>query len=315
LKCLERDPNRRYGGAGAVAAELRRFLRGEAIRARPLSRFARLWRWAKRKPALATAAALAGLVMVAGPVAALMINSQRRELDGRVQELDKLVIGQQEANRALRGKNAELQQTLESLEEMRPGVEENVLEWRRALIAAVVDRHYDAAARALAGNDLDLDSRAQIHLGLGMMLAAIPRVDEAVEHLSTAKDALEKLASEYSNDKRILAALADCCEQLAEVSRAAGRDEPAGEAAARAVEIRQRLAGARPSDAAAQVDVLASHYLLPVAGESLAAIPAASQRVIDEWPSDAAGIYQAACRLTLRTPLLNAAPVEARPSP
>ena len=41
LKCLERDPNRRYGGAGVVAAELRRFLAGEPIQARPLRKFGR----------------------------------------------------------------------------------------------------------------------------------------------------------------------------------------------------------------------------------------------------------------------------------
>jgi serine/threonine protein kinase len=72
LKCLERDPNSRYGSAADVAAELRRFLLGEPIHSRPLSKPRRLWRWAKRKPALATAAALATLLMVAGPGAIII---------------------------------------------------------------------------------------------------------------------------------------------------------------------------------------------------------------------------------------------------
>ena len=60
LKCLERDPNRRFVNAAEVAAELRRFLAGEPIRSRPISSIHRTVRWAKRKPALATAAVLTG---------------------------------------------------------------------------------------------------------------------------------------------------------------------------------------------------------------------------------------------------------------
>lgn len=54
LKCLERDPARRYGSAVALAEDLRRFLDGEPIIARPLSPPDRFLRWCKRRPALAT---------------------------------------------------------------------------------------------------------------------------------------------------------------------------------------------------------------------------------------------------------------------
>ena len=50
LKCLEKEPAKRYGSAQEVANELRRFLRGEPIRARPISPMARTWRWCKRNP-------------------------------------------------------------------------------------------------------------------------------------------------------------------------------------------------------------------------------------------------------------------------
>ncbi len=50
LKCLERDPNRRYPTAKELAEEFGRFLRREPILSRPISRTERVLRWAKRNP-------------------------------------------------------------------------------------------------------------------------------------------------------------------------------------------------------------------------------------------------------------------------
>jgi serine/threonine protein kinase/Tfp pilus assembly protein PilF len=57
LKCLQKEPRRRYASAEAVAEDLRRFLAGETIAARPVSLPEQAWKWAKRRPALATLAA------------------------------------------------------------------------------------------------------------------------------------------------------------------------------------------------------------------------------------------------------------------
>lgn len=53
LRCLEKEPERRFPGAAALADELERFARGEPIRSRVVSVPERVWRWARRKPALA----------------------------------------------------------------------------------------------------------------------------------------------------------------------------------------------------------------------------------------------------------------------
>ena len=66
LKCLEKEPPRRYQTAKELADELGRVLRHEPIHARPVNAPEKLWRWCRRKPALATALGFALAALVIG---------------------------------------------------------------------------------------------------------------------------------------------------------------------------------------------------------------------------------------------------------
>ena len=56
LKCLAKEPRRRYPSAGALAEDLERWLEGRPVAARPVSLLERGWRWCRRHPAVAALA-------------------------------------------------------------------------------------------------------------------------------------------------------------------------------------------------------------------------------------------------------------------
>src|SRR5205823_1384366 len=67
LKCLEKDPKRRYSSALALAEDLECWLKGLPILARPVSPPARIWRWSRRNPKL-VGTAVAGLLLGAAAI-------------------------------------------------------------------------------------------------------------------------------------------------------------------------------------------------------------------------------------------------------
>jgi len=66
LKCLEKEPRRRYGSAEALADDLERWLRHEPIQARPASTFQRIAKWGRRHPGEALLLALLALTFAGG---------------------------------------------------------------------------------------------------------------------------------------------------------------------------------------------------------------------------------------------------------
>jgi serine/threonine protein kinase/WD40 repeat protein len=100
LKCLQKEPARRYLRADDLADDLRRYLQGETIQARPASVIERLVKWSRRRP---TAAALLALSVLATAVLLIGGLKYNRDLGQAVinikTERDKAVVAEKQTQR------------------------------------------------------------------------------------------------------------------------------------------------------------------------------------------------------------------------
>ncbi len=76
LKCLAKDPGRRYATAADLADDLRRFLADEPIRARPVGRLERAGRWCRRNPWLAGMAGVTTLLLLLLAISGILFSWQ-----------------------------------------------------------------------------------------------------------------------------------------------------------------------------------------------------------------------------------------------
>jgi serine/threonine-protein kinase len=171
LKAMAKEPARRYQTARDFADDLRRWLKGEPIQARPVGRIEKSWRWCRRNPARAALAACALLLLVGGVTAGFWYQEVRA---------DRL----RQSIQAERDIAAALQES-ETLLKQAETLTDNPYHWEATLTAvlsalkraeAFADRNTGPADPALAEHMRGLRGRLEEEEKDRQMLAALTRI-------------------------------------------------------------------------------------------------------------------------------------------
>ncbi len=252
LKCLEKQPVRRYPSAAALGADLGRYLAGEPILARPVSVLKRAGKWARRNPAVAGLAASLALAMLIGFAAVtyqwLRAESARRTADSlrilaedRRQDADRRRV-EAEANFALASNAVDDFHTSVSQSRLReiPGLSS----LRRELLGSA-RAFYDEFLRR-KGDDPGL------RLGLAAAQLRVAKISAELDGPTGPESAFRQalashqaLARDHPADAGVRSALADCLHGLA---LALSKDPPPRKLLEQALQIRVELSQAAPQD-------------------------------------------------------------------
>jgi WD40 repeat protein/serine/threonine protein kinase len=161
LKCLAKEPSRRYASAQALADDLRRYQANEPIDARPVAAWERAWLWCKRNPGLAAAVGTTAASILAVAVFALLYAAEQTKLaDQEAQARTKIsAINQQleqkgesltkalaESNLRLATLDSERAESDLSKNQLGPSLIRTAASWKSARSAG--DTYYQDDARA-----------------------------------------------------------------------------------------------------------------------------------------------------------------------
>jgi len=204
-KCLAKSPSDRYPSAADLADDLRRFLDGFPISARPLSPWARSLRWCQRNPLETSLLTITATALIVGTIVSVRFGL--------------------EANRALAAANQNAQQLRSAMKETFVFASEDVLaqepgmQAARAVLLKTAQQYY-AELVQLTPHDADSQRElAEAQFMLSKVQMALGQDDEARETLTQALEIQQSLVARSPEDAAALTALAKSHNQLATVAQ------------------------------------------------------------------------------------------------
>jgi len=225
LKCLEKEPARRYATAGDLADDLRRFLAGQPLRARPVGRAGQTWRWCRRNPLPAGLLGLVAFVVVLGSAVALGFafhaDEERRRADGQRALAEEHLQEADRRHAQLRDSFRQSHQTLSELITDAMLLRAGSPESRRELLDGPLHYYQDflrdhGEVPALA------EEAATAHRALGNIHETLESRPAAVAAFQEARARWERLVEEQPDVPRHQRNLAETYLSLGEVYGRAG---------------------------------------------------------------------------------------------
>ena len=214
LKCLQKEPHRRYGSARELAEELNRFLADKPIRARQVSSTERCGRWARRNPVVAVMCGVLTALLVAVAVGSLLVAGRFASLAGAEHsarlESDRLASSESEARvEAEKAHTAESKEKLRAEEALRDAVDQTYLATRNEVraIRLAHESGWRRAALERIGGLVGLGSRKLDRADLRTeAIACLAELDVRLEsNFAPDNDSFGAWHLQFSPDGRTLA--------------------------------------------------------------------------------------------------------------
>ncbi len=222
LKAIAKEPGRRYRSSAELADDLRRFLRGEPVHARPVGPMARLWRTCRRRPF--AAATLGTLALMAIASFGVVTWEWRRAERFRAQAEANLVVSEQQRLRLLAVLKSGHQALSHSLM-----IEKNRLQYGRDAISPDswwVDRllgNCSALIEQLKKEPALKPELAEILLHKGDLEFSADHCDLAVASWESARTLLENLVAERGDDPWWRRNLGHCYQVMGQIQEDKGQ--------------------------------------------------------------------------------------------
>ena len=258
LKCLQKDPAKRYATARDLADDLQRFLEGAPILARPAGPVERAVKWARRKPAWAALAATVflALILLSGGVVLLLDviadeATQRRlaqENEARATAAQKLAQeNEAHAERNFWEAKKAVDQSFRTVTEQKLFQSKQMSAARKLLLQQALP-FYQAFLAERGQDPTLLRETANTHHRIGNILREIDSKADALSHLQQAHDILQKLASAQPKEFALSMELATVRNDLGQQFRELGRYQEGQDLLALAVKNLQAWHTQRPED-------------------------------------------------------------------
>jgi serine/threonine-protein kinase len=261
LKCLQKDPRKRYRTARALADDLRNFLDGRPIVARPVGPAERCLKWARRRPA--TAALLAGSLLLAlgltvlGLVFTQKLQSERDEAD-RQRGIALRLKEEADAARSEALENFGLAR--EAVDNYSSRVSDNLRlrqedlrPLRKELLETVVPL-YEKLVRRSQGDDVEAQ-RGQAYVRLSHLTAEIGDKARAIEQAQQARDIFEKLCRSQPESVEHQASLGNILNELAGLYQSTAQSDRAEATYQQGIAVWRQLASKDADNLANQVNL------------------------------------------------------------
>jgi tetratricopeptide (TPR) repeat protein len=249
LKCLEKDPARRYASGLDLADDLRRFLEGRPVLARPASPVRRLAKWARRQPVPAALAAACALLLGALVAGALLYQSGLRAAVSRA-EAEKAEAHRQQDLAAQNYRQARdtLNRMLARLEGGRLAEVPRLRELQRDLLEDALAFYQAALERQESPEPAVRLDAAVAYRRAADMQQALGQPDAAAENYRRSIALVDGLPAADRDAAESQALVAGCYTNLAVLAGTSGRGDEAERHHRTALAIHERLAQARPDD-------------------------------------------------------------------